>query len=138
MPTKGSLADVRSEASLAGTLLSKLGVAEPPLQTLLTTNLMPFSAARLGTPEKGGVTPSLATRVQEVENLRNVEGKSKANQRKTCAHNFWVSLFWGSSFARSLCQMVVVSLPLAVVASYYWWRILGPIFGQRGPEERSA
>ncbi|CAJ1349869.1 unnamed protein product [Effrenium voratum] len=33
-------------ASLAGTLLSKLGVAEPPLQTLLTTNLMPFSEIR--------------------------------------------------------------------------------------------
>lgn len=33
-------------ASLAGTLLSKLGIGDPPLQTLLTTSLTPFSDIR--------------------------------------------------------------------------------------------
>ena len=34
------------EASFAGTLLSKVGIGDPPLQTLLTTCLTPFSASR--------------------------------------------------------------------------------------------
>ena len=37
---------IPDEASFAGTLLSKVGIGDPPLQTLLTTCLTPFSASR--------------------------------------------------------------------------------------------
>ena len=37
---------IPEEASFAGTLLSKVGIGDPPLQTLLTTCLTPFSASR--------------------------------------------------------------------------------------------
>ena len=71
-------------ASLTDAALSKLGLADPPLQTLLTTSLRPFAQIQRDRGRLLGPSPTdaeYASSIEEAATLPSHEGKATAAAR---------------------------------------------------------